>query len=154
MAFIKFILVLVIVVVALVWFTLYRNEAHLFQPPGIAQRLPVFLKTNVAETADDHKFEELRTPTFDINAEELFKRVLDEAAILRWEIIAHDSDNQNVNIVVRSPVFLFEDDFFVQVNFIDMETSSLYIRSSSRKGRGDLAANSAHIQTLIQKLRD
>ena len=154
MALIKFIVILVIVVTALVGFTLYRNDAHLFQPPGIAQRLQIFLQKNVAETADDHEFEELRTPTFDINAEALFERVLDEAALLRWEIIANDSDNQNANIVVRSPVFLFEDDFFVQVNFIDMEESSLYIRSSSRKGRGDLAANSGHIQTLIQKLRN
>ena len=153
MTIIKFILILVVLIVALVGFTLYSNDANLFQSPGIGQRLSVFLKTNIAETADDHVLEELRTPVFGIGAESLQKRVLNAATMLRWDVVSQDSENQNMNIIVRSPVFLFEDDVFVQVISIDTRKSSLYIRSSSRKGRADFAANSGHIQTLIARIK-
>lgn len=154
MVIIKFILIAVILVVVLTSFTLYSNNANLFQSPGIGQRLSVFLKTNVAETSDDHVLEELRTPVFDIDAELLQKRVLNAATTLRWDVVSQDSENQNMNMIVRSPVFLFEDDIFVQVQFIDSRKSSLYIRSSSRKGQADFAANAGHIQALIAKVKN
>ncbi len=153
MAVIKFILIVIVLIVALTSFTLYSNDANLFQSPGIGQRLSIFLKTNVAETSDDHILEELRTPIFDIGAESLQKRVLNAATILRWDVVSQDSENQNMHIIVRSPVFLFEDDVFVQVQFIDTRKSSLHIRSSSRKGRADFAANSGHIQALIARIK-
>ena len=143
-----------LLVVAIVFFTLYRNEANLFEPPGLNKRLSVFLLKNTASTSDNHQFAELRTPIFDVNAETLYKRVLDVAAEAGWNIVAHDSDNQNVNFIVLSPMFLFEDDVFVQVKFISMEQSSLYVQSSSRSGGADFSANSAHIQDLISKLRN
>jgi uncharacterized protein (DUF1499 family) len=154
MAIIKFILIVAVLIVALVSFILYSNDANLFQAPGIGQRLSIFLKTNVAETSDDPILEELRTPIFDISAESLQKRVIKAAAALRWEVVAQDSENQNLNILVRSPVLLFEDDVFVQVQFLDTKKSSLYIRSSSQKGRADFAANSGHIQSLIAKIKN
>ena len=153
MAIIKFILIVVVLLVAALGVTLYRNEANLFQSPGIGQRLSIFTRTNIAETSDDPVLEELRTPVYDLTAEVLHKRVFDAATALKWDIVAQDSENQTLSIIVRSPVFLFEDDVFVQVQFIDMNKSSLYIRSSSRKGKGDLAANSGHIQNLITKLK-
>jgi uncharacterized protein (DUF1499 family) len=152
MAIIKFILILVVLIVFLAGLTLYSNDANLFQSPGIGQRLSIFLKTNVAETSDDHVLEELRTPVFDIGAESLQKRVLNAATALRWDVVSQDSENQNMSMIVRSPVFLFEDDVFIQVQFINTRKSSLHIRSSSRKGRADFAANSGHIQALIAKI--
>ncbi len=154
MAIIKFILIVAVLIVVLVGFTLYSNDANLFQTPGIGQRLSIFLKTNVAETSDDPVLEELRTPIFDISAESLQQRVVKATAALRWEVVAQDSENQSLNIMVRSPVFLFEDDIFVQVQFLDTKKSSLYIRSSARKGRADFAANSGHIQSLIAKIKN
>lgn len=154
MTAIKTLVFALVLIVGVVFYTLQRNEANLFQPPGFQQRLTTFLTTNIAETSDDHPFEELRTPVFNVGAKKLYERVLYVAAESGWNVLAHDSDNQNANFVVRTPVFLFEDDVFVQVQFINMDESSLYIRSSSRKGGADLAANSGHIQKLIRRIKE
>jgi len=151
MFLIKVVFFSIAVVIALLFFTLYRNDANLFEAPGVQQRLTTFLTSNVAETKDNHSFKELETPVYNQSAEMLYQKLIDAAAELGWIIASHDSDNQNANFVVRSPVFLFEDDVFVQVQFLSLDKSSLYIRSSSRKGRSDFAANSAHIQQLIKK---
>lgn len=152
MTIIKMILFAAIVAVAVIFFTLYKNGANLSQPPGLGERLQVFLTTNYAKTEDDHKFKELQTPQFNMSAEKLYQRVLKSAADLGWEILAHDSDNQNANFVVRSPVFLFEDNLYVQVEFLGPEKSSLHVESASRVGSVDFAANSGHIQALINRL--
>lgn len=154
MTIIKIILLILLLAVAITFLTLFRNEANLFQPPGMGERLHVFLTKNTAATSDDHRFEELRTPVFDLCAEDMYQRVLIVAAEIGWNIVAHDIESQNVNFVVLSPMLLFEDDVFVQIKFVSMEQSSLYIQSSSRIGRTDLAANSAHIQDLIEGLRN
>jgi uncharacterized protein (DUF1499 family) len=154
MTAIKIIAFVMILIVALVFFTLHRNGANLFEPPGFRERLTTFMSTNIAETSDDHPFQELRTPVFNVDAQKLYQRVLFVAAASGWNVLAHDSDNQSANFVVRTPVFLFEDDVFVQVQFINMNESSLYVRSSSRAGSADLAANSGHIQTLIRKIKE
>ena len=151
---IKFILYSVVLLIGLVIFTLYRNDANLFDAPGIQQRLTTFITSNVAETRDDHAFKELTTPVFNEPANLVYQRVIDAATELGWNVVTHDSDNQNASFIVRSPVFLYEDDVFVQVQFLDMNQSSLYINSSSRKGKGDLAANSSHIQRLLREMRN
>ena len=150
----KIITSITVLMVALVFLTLHRNQANLFEEPGFYERLSTFLTTNFAETADDHPFAELRTPVFNVDAEKLYQRVLFVAAEAGWNVLAHDRDNLSANFVERTPVFLFEDDIFVQVKFISLDESSLYIRSSSRRGSADLAANSGHIQTLIQMIKE
>jgi len=153
MTLIKLIISMIVLIVGIVFFTLYKNDAHLFQAPGFNKRLATFLTTNVAEIKDDHPFQELRTPVYDLDAETLYKRVTLAASQLGWKVLSTDIDNQNASFVVFSPVFLFEDDVFVQVQFIDMNKSSLYVQSSSRKGGADFAANSSHIQALINKVK-
>ncbi len=152
MAIIKIIVFVVVVVVGLVFFTLYRNDANLFQTPGFYQRLTTYLSSNTAATSDNHVFEELRTPVFNFAAEKLYQRVLHAATELGWVVLAKDDENQGINFVVRSPMLSFEDDVYVQVKFISMGESSLYIQSSSRKGRADFAANVGHIHALLKKL--
>jgi uncharacterized protein (DUF1499 family) len=154
MRIIKFIILVFIFIVGSVFFTLYQNNANLFDEPGIVKRLAVFLTTNTAATADDHPFKELRTPVFNANTERLYKRVIYAASELGWDIIASDSDNQNANMVAYTRLFLFKDDIYVQVKFVDMDHSSLYIQSSSRKGSADFASNSGNIQTLIDKIKN
>lgn len=153
MTVIKIAVFIVLLVIGIVFFTLYRNDANLFHEPGFSDRLVTYFTTNTAATSDNHKFEELRTPVYELNSEELYERVIFAATELGWEVVAPDSDNQNVIFVVRSPIFLYEDDVYVQVQFIDTEKSSLHIQSSSRKGKADLAANSGHIQALIKKIK-
>jgi uncharacterized protein (DUF1499 family) len=148
-----FVVILLCLLMAL-FFTLYKNDANLFQAPGFAQRLSIFLTSNTAVTKDDHEFEELRTPVYKMSAEALYNRLILVGSRLGWEVAASDSENQNVNFVALSPLFLFKDDVFVQVKFIDMNKSSLYIQSASRKGRADMAANSGHIQALIRGVNE
>lgn len=153
MSVIKIITFVAALIVALLFYTLHRNQANLFEEPGVYERLSTFLTTNVAETSDEHPFAELRTPVFNVDAQKLYQRVLFVAAESGWNVLSHDSENQSANFVVRTPVFLFENDVFVQVKFISSDESSLYIRSSSRTGSADLAANSGNIQTLIQNIK-
>ena len=151
----RFISWLLVLSLFIVFFTLVRNGANLMDPPGTVKRLAVFLTVNYAATMDDHPFEELRTPVFDMDAESLYQHALNGANELGWGIIAHDSDKLNANFVVRSPILLFEDDVYVQVRYLNDQQSSLYIQSNSRSStsHADFAANSGHIQELIAKLK-
>lgn len=156
MAGFKLIVVSIVLVVSIVFFTLIRNDANLLDPPGMVKRLAVFLTVNSASTLDDHPFKELRTPKFDMDAETLYHQVINSANVLGWGIIAHDSDTYNANFVVRSPILLFEDDVYVQVRPVNANQSTLYIQSNSRasSSHADFAANSGHIQELIDKVRE
>jgi len=154
MAAIKVIAFALVFIVGLVFFTLQRNGANLFQEPGFVKRLSTYLTTNVAETSDNHPFPELRTPVFSVDAEKLYQRALYVAAESGWNVLANDRDNQDANFVVRSPIFLFEDDMYIQVKFINMNESSLYVRSGSRTGKADFAANAGHIQDLIDGIKE
>ena len=154
MAVIKFILLVIIVISAGITFSLYKNNANLFQAPGFSERLSIFLTTNSASTSDNHPLKELRTPVFNMDADTLYKRLIIAASGLGWDVILHDSENLNAKIIVYSRFFLFEDDIFVQVMSIDENKSSLNIQSTSRVGSADFASNSGHIQALIQKLKE
>jgi len=154
MTALKVIVFALVFIVGLVFFTLQRNGANLFQEPGFVKRLSTYLTSNVAETSDDHPFPELRTPVFSVSADKLYQRALYVAAESGWSILANDRDNQDANFVVRSPIFLFEDDVYIQVKFVGVNESSLYVRSSSRTGKADFAANAGHIQDLINGIKE
>jgi len=152
MTLIKIIIVTLVLAVAITYYSLHKNNANLFEAPGVIERLQIFLKTNSAKTSPDHQLKELRTPQFKMNSDELYKRVLRVAADLGWEVLTFDRENQNASFVSYSDVFLFEDDIYIQVQYLDQKLSSLHVESHSRTGRADFAANSGHIQTLISKL--
>jgi len=152
MTIVKIVIFLVIFITGVISLTLLVNQANLFEAPGFTQRLKIFFTSNIAATAENHKLKELNTPVYQESAERLFRRVILAVSELGWDVVSHDSDNHYVNIIVRTRMFLFEDDMFVQVKVIDANNSYLYIESKSRQGRADLAANSGHIQELIKKL--
>lgn len=153
MTIIKIMIFAIVFSVAAVFLTLYKNGANLFDDPGFNERVRIFLTTNTAITADDHKFKELRTPEFEVTVEVLYQRVLEAAVELGWVIFAHDTEKKHTNFVVYSPVFLFKDKIYVQVKSVNGGRSSLFIHSASHTGRADFAANSGHVQALIKKLK-
>lgn len=153
MTFIKIFIILILCLLGALFFTLYKNDANLFHAPGFSKRLTTFLTTNTAVTKNNHEFEELRMPVFEIPADVLYTHVILAGSQLGWQVADSDSENQKIYFIVLSPVFLFKDDIFIQVQFIAMNQSTLYIESSSRVGRADMAANSGHIQALIKKLK-
>ena len=153
MTFIKMLFMLVVVIVGSLFYTLYRNDANLFDDPGFMARLDIYLSGNRAETTTDHVLKELRTPVFDTSAEQLYKRTILAASSLGWQVASHDSDNQSAHFVVYSPIFLFKDDVYVQIGFIDMNRSMRSVKSVSQTGRLDLGANAGHIRKLIDELK-
>jgi len=146
----KIFIFIVLFVVGLIWATLLKNDAHLFQPPGVSQRLKVFLTTNVAETRDKHPFSELKTPVYTLSPTDLYQKMLQSAINLDWQVVENDDDKLTASFIVQSVAFAFKDDVTVRVNAMNDTQSSLYVHSQSRLGRADFAANSAHIQALLK----
>ena len=146
--------VVITIFIGLIFFTLYKNGANLSQSPGMVKRLGVFFSVNVASTSDSPDFEELRTPVFDMDTKDLYQRVLNAGSDIGWEIVSKDDGEQSVKFIVRSSLFSFKDDVSVQVKTISSQQSSLFIKSRSQKGKADFAANSGHIQKLVNYLND
>ena len=153
MTLIKILFMLVVLIVGSFFYTLYRNDANLFDDPGFKARLSIYLSENRAATREDHVLKELRTPVFRTSAEQLYKRTILAASSLGWQVASHDSDNQSAHFVVYSPIFLFKDDVYVQVGFVDMDSSTLTVKSVSQAGKADLGANAGHIRKLISELK-
>lgn len=142
--------VLVIVIISV---TLVRNQARLFQPPGPVERLVVYLTQHEAFTSDNHPFLELRTPVFPVDTGTLFEAVLSAAGDLGWQIEKSDNENLSATMVVTTPLLHFRDDLTVQVKSTrsrsEAQAGALLVRSVSRVGRADFAANAGHIQSLV-----
>ena len=142
-----------VLIIAIMTATLVRNQARLFHAPGLSERLSVYLTQHEAETSDNHSFPELRTPRFKIEAEALFDAVITVASELGWQVEKKDAENLSASIVVTTPLLGFQDDLEVQViltnDSFEGATSTLWLRSSSRVGQADFAANAGHIQALV-----
>ncbi len=151
----KILLALVVIIVVIVAATLLKNNAKLFDPPGFSKRLVVYLTTNTAHTADDHIFPELRTPVFNTGPDELYLAVQSSAIELGWPIEDSNDVEWTMRLMVRTPVLLFRDDITLQIiPNVDLSTSALEIKSHSRVGGADFAANAGHIQQLISTVNE
>ncbi len=149
--FISIIGLIVVTVISLI--TVIRlNHAHLMEAPGLYNRLIAFLSTNVAETSENHVYPELKTRYFGESDESLFDHSIHSVQKLGWEIVSSDSAKKEMQIEIKTPLWKFVDDMQIRVEAIDESRSSLYIRSSSRVGKGDLGANSGHIYQLYHRL--
>lgn len=116
------------------------NRPPLLREPGWSERLQTYLRQNVAETRPDHRFPELRTPRFDAPPAKVFTAARQAAASLGWQIEQLDEGQRRFAAVATTAVWRFKDDIQVEVREAP-EGAELYVRSASRVGRGDLAAN-------------
>ena len=150
----KIIFAVVTIALLLVAATLLKNHARLFDPPGPKKRLAVYLTTNIAETADNHPFPELRTPLFSTGADELYTAVKEAAISLGWAITDSDDAEWRLHLVAKTHFLLFMDDVHVELIPLGcregIATTALHIQSRSRRGRADFAANAGHIQKLVK----
>lgn len=128
---------------------LLRNRPPMFAPPGPMDRLWTYLTTNVAETREGHVFPELRPPLFAAEAEETQDAVVAAMRSLGWQEIRKTQGE--VHAVVVSALFRFRDDVTVRTEATERGTL-LHARSASRNGKGDLAANSRHLQALFAQV--
>lgn len=154
----KIVLAVIIIVVLLVFVTLLKNHAPLFDPPGPKKRLAVYLTTNVAKTADDHPFPELRTPEFDASPEELYDAVKEAAISLGWSILDSDDIEWTLDLAAKTHFLLFVDDVKVEIKPRVCEDgvtrTALHIHSQSRLGNADFAANSDHVRQLVKSVKE
>jgi uncharacterized protein (DUF1499 family) len=153
----KIVLAVIVVVLLLVTATLFKNHARLFDPPGLKKRLAVYLTTNIAQTADDHPFPELRTPLFDVGPDELYDAVKEAAIQLGWSILDSDDMEWRLHLAAKTHFLLFVDDVRVEIRPQLCEDgvtrNALHIRSQSRLGSADFAANADHVQQLVKLIR-
>ena len=154
----KIFLALIAIAVLLIAATLLKNQAPLFDAPGFKKRLAVYLTTNIAKTADDHSFPELRTPVFSAEPDELYIAVKDAAIDLGWAISDSNDVEWRLHLVAKTHFLLFMDDVHVQIKPLGcregITSTALQIQSHSRVGKGDFAANAGHIQRLVQPVEN
>src|SRR2546426_6770046 len=141
---------LVLLGAALIAAGIIANRLPLTDPPGLLTRLSTYLNTNVAETQENSPFPELRPRRYEAPPELLFDVVRRAAQNLKWEITVLDAGKKEIQAVVTTKVWGFKDDVTIQVQPAQPSGSWLWVRSSSRVGKGDLGANTRHILDLIQ----
>ena len=136
--------------VALLAAGIIANRLPLNDPPGMLSRLSTYLNTHVAETQENSLFPELHPRRYEAPPELLFDVARRAAQNLKWEITVLDADKKEIQAVVTTKVWGFKDDVTIQVQPAQPSGNWLWIRSSSRVGKGDLGANTRHVLDLIQ----
>ncbi len=126
---------------------LVGNRPPMTESPGFWTRLVTYLDTHVAETQPDHPFPELRPRRYTLPPDRLFAVTRAAIGDLGWELRSEDPSGLQLEAVVVSALWRFKDDVRVLVE-ANEGGSSLALRSSSRIGRGDLAANTRHLLDL------
>jgi hypothetical protein len=126
------------------------NRLPLTEPPGVVARLFTYLNTNVAETAEDSPYAELRLRRYDAPPALLFDVARRAVQNLKWEITSLDAEKKEIQAVATTRVWKFKDDVTIQARPAQPSGSVLWVRSASRVGKGDLGANTRHIMDLIR----
>jgi hypothetical protein len=129
---------------------LVLNRVPLLAPPGPAVRLGTYLSRNAVETADAHRFPELRTPESPADPGVMVGRVRAAMEALGWEGVR--VEGRRVTGEAVTPLLGFRDDLTVEAVSRPGGGSALQIRSASRVGRADFGANLRHVLNLLDAL--
>lgn len=143
----KWLLLILTLPLVLIAGGLALNRPPLLAAPGPLERLRTYLTTNVAETHPDHRFPELRTPLIPVDLDAAAAALKAAVRELGWDEVRETEDGE-LHAVVVSKLFRFRDDVRVRLEATE-EGTRLHVRSASRVGQGDLAANARHVQDLI-----
>jgi len=146
------ILVLLVLFISLSSFALIQNDVPWGDPPGFFRRLLVYVSQNVAETSDDASFPELRTRTYDHPVSVYLDLLPAHMAHMGWQVQGIDRDAMTIDAVVSTPLLGFKDDLHIRLEPASKEQTRLHVRSASRFGRADYAANLGHILRLYQEI--
>ena len=141
---------LVVVWISLLAAGLISNNLPWGDPPGMGTRLMTYLSTNVAETTVDSPFPELRPQTYAAPAALIFDVARRAGQALKWELTTVDAEAHKIEAVVTTKIIGFKDDITIWVEADGEERSTLFARSASRVGKGDLGANTRHIMNLLE----
>jgi uncharacterized protein (DUF1499 family) len=146
----KWLVAIVLLPIVLGLGAILLNRPPLFEPPGVWQRLMLYLRTNVAETRSDQSRPELRPRHYARSVEALQRLTRDAMVELGWRV-SDDEPGGRLKAEVSTPLLRFTDD--VEVWFEpDPSGAWVGVRSASRIGRADLAANTRHVLDLYSAL--
>ncbi len=145
----------VIFFLAVVWASLLAagliaNDMPWSDPPGMGTRLMTYLTTTIAETTPDTAFPELRPRTYAAPAALMFDVARRAADALHWESSTVNPEARKIEAVVTTKIIRFKDDVTIWVEADGEERSTLFARSASRVGWGDLGANTRHLMNLFE----
>ncbi len=127
-----------------------RNNLPLNSPPGFGKRVLSYYTTNVAETSDNPLYPEMKTPVLNHQLEKVYPVLKSMINEYGWKI-EKDVENKELEAVATTKVFKFKDDIKVRLE-PDGNKTKLYIRSSSRVGKGDMGTNERRVLNLIDEL--
>jgi hypothetical protein len=96
-------------------------------------------------------YPDLRTRRMDATPADAFKRALQAARDMGWEIVAADAAAGSIEATDTTFWFGFKDDVVIRV-VADGTGSRVDLRSVSRVGVGDAGANAARIRAYLQAL--
>jgi len=96
-------------------------------------------------------YPDLRTQRMDAAPADAFKRALQAARDMGWEIVAADAAAGRIEATDTTFWFGFKDDVVIRVE-ADGTGSRVDLRSVSRVGVGDVGANAARIRAYLQAL--
>jgi uncharacterized protein (DUF1499 family) len=117
-------------------------------------RVQHYLTTNVAETTQDSAYPELRMREYDYPTDRLFSLLEASVAELGWQIDGQRDQAYSLHVVVTTPLLGYQDDVLIRLIPVSTNRNQLYVRSSSRKGRGDLGTNTRHILDLYNQIEN
>ena len=89
----------------------------------------------------------------DLSSDAAYKRALDVAQSMGWEIVAADEGNLRFEATARTSVFYFADDVVIVVTPQD-DGSRVDMRSVSRVGRSDQGVNAARIRAFQKQFKE
>lgn len=130
------------------------NRAPLLQPPGLFARLHIYVTQNVAQTEENAFLPELTIPTYSHPSDEIYLALLDSGRSLGWKLVDEDRTQLRIKWEVTTAYLRFTDDVSAQVTSShDPGEFRLFVRSRSRIGKADFAANARHIQDLLNAIQ-
>jgi uncharacterized protein (DUF1499 family) len=141
---------LVLIFASLLVAGIISNRLPLNDPPGFGTRIATYLSINVAETSADTVFPELRLRRYEAPPGLLFDVARRAVQGMKWEVTNMDDTKNEIHAVVTTKLWKYKDDVVIQIQPALPSGSWLWVRSSSRVGKGDLGANTRHIMDLVR----
>ena len=146
---IAIILIAVMTPIAMAIGAFMQNRIPWSDPPGFSKRLRTYVTTNVAETAVDPEFPELRVRSYPLPQDRMLPVVEQAMQSLGWDIPVSGRKGHGIQAVVTTPLWQFQDEVTVTLQSVEGDAGTwVNVRSGSRTGRGDFGTNTRHILDL------
>ncbi len=114
----------------------------------------IWPRINDVKTGETPEYPDLQPQRFSVAMVRAYDAALATARELGWEIISESREAGEIEAVDTTKILRFKDDVTITVKPGTGENCTVYLRSRSRVGKGDLGANARRIvrfQTELAK---